>query len=151
MFVFKSQPTATSASLLLHSLQSLIVSASLLILVLCSDDKIFSFNNKNGVKICSRDKAENGSRCRFWILNFEVPWNSWSQSKFLSNARISRNRWWKNGHKDMCVFMATQQIKWQGFWADVCQVLRPIFIYLFHSSVALQLVESQGRKFLQKS
>lgn len=59
----------------------------------------------------------------------------------------------KNGHKDARVFMATrQQKKMARISRRQCQELRPIFIYLFHSKVAFQLVRNQGgwRKYLQK-
>lgn len=51
----------------------------------------------------------------------------------------------KNGHKDARVFMATrQQKKMARISRRQCQELRPIFIYLFHSKVAFQLVRNQG-------
>ncbi len=43
----------------------------------------------------------------------------------------------KNGHKDMCVFMAaTQRIKWQGFQGDSARY-RDLFLFIYFSPKSL--------------
>lgn len=76
------------------------------------------------------------------------------------------HNWWQSKASPTPIFSGTDGEKWTQRHARLhgntahkmerismrrCQAQRPIFIYLFHSKVALQLGQSQGRKYLQKS